>query len=332
MQLESKSRESAPARERTGKKPQEAPDENRQTGSEQLALEKMTRVARLKGEYGLADVGRSLPSPHRRQRQRHRAHPRKNTVSSIHSHHRIFFVILPPLASPKLKYEKPVKILDAPRWNDQHTAHAEAHTIHAMVGGALPAKKITRSKNLTCVGIDGLGGVYRVGGMEMSGRAEATGVTGAVASSITRPLNFRSLLRRQPGLRWSGLPFVDLTMIGAFLALGASPFLFVPGAEVDLVEVEAGLLGSRPPAAVLTAGANQLFFFDGLKVDREALSSTLSAYVANHSGEPPRLLLKMDQDAPLEDVFRILETARRAGFTSVHLAADERRREAGARR
>ncbi|MCC5842470.1 MAG: biopolymer transporter ExbD [Opitutales bacterium] len=165
--------------------------------------------------------------------------------------------------------------------------------------------------------------------MDADAKEAGAVVTGAVASSITRPLNFRSLLRRQPGLRWSGLPFVDLTMIAAFLALGASPFLFIPGAEVDLVEVETGLLGSRAPAAVLTAGANQLFFFEGLKVDREALLATLAAYVANHPGETRRLLLKIDQDTPLEDVFRILETARRAGFSSVHLAADERRREEG---
>jgi biopolymer transport protein ExbD len=167
--------------------------------------------------------------------------------------------------------------------------------------------------------------------MQIDGVREESGVTGAVASSITRPLNFRSLLRRQPGLRWSGLPFVDLTMIAAFLALGASPFLFVPGAEVDLVNVESGLMGSRAPAAVLTAGANQLFFFEGLKVDREALPATLAAHVATNPGDERRLLLKIDQDAPLEDVFRILETARRAGFSSVHLAADERRREGGPR-
>ncbi len=145
-----------------------------------------------------------------------------------------------------------------------------------------------------------------------------------VPGSITRPLNFRSFMSRVPGVGFDSVPFLDVILIFVFLGIGSSSFVFSPGVEVDLVQIDSGMSGSVGPTAVLTVMPNEQFFFEGRKIPRDALESALKAYAEALPPGRRYLLLKVDLTTSTEESLAILSAARRAGFDRVQMAGEER--------
>jgi len=74
---------------------------------------------------------------------------------------------------------------------------------------------------------------------------------------------------------------------------------------------------------VLTVGKNELYFFEGRKLAKSTLQEHLTRYVASReSDKPPMLLLKADESITSANLFNLMDIARTAGFTEVHLAAE----------
>lgn len=138
-----------------------------------------------------------------------------------------------------------------------------------------------------------------------------------------RPLNFREILTFDPGkAAFDWIPILDLGIIlGAILLLG-QPFFQAPGVTITLpTTTQPGPTGIRP-AAVLTAGRNNLLFFDGRKLAPAQLPERLLAFQSRPGHAGGTLLIKADASLDLRELLALIDAARAAGFAEVHLAAE----------
>lgn len=139
---------------------------------------------------------------------------------------------------------------------------------------------------------------------------------------LVEPLNLRAKLRQQPGKDLELLPFLDILLIGLFLAIGSSRFVSAPGVLVELDHIYAPDSVILSNAAVLTVDRNQLIFFEGLKIPMPLLEETLRKYRMQNTSPVSTLLIKADISMPLNELFSLFELAKSSGFTRVHLAAE----------
>ncbi|NBD37335.1 MAG: hypothetical protein GVY10_02050 [Verrucomicrobia bacterium] len=152
-------------------------------------------------------------------------------------------------------------------------------------------------------------------------------------ASLTEPLRFRNLIKSAPGGTFDAVPFLDAVLIGLFIALNTSAFILAPGNAINLPRSESAEFLPPEGVAVLTVEQNGLLFFDGEKVTSARLQKRLAAFVESRGssrlaseGDFQTLLVKADQRIPSEQLFEILDRARKAGFARVHLAAEPVRR------
>jgi biopolymer transport protein ExbD len=141
---------------------------------------------------------------------------------------------------------------------------------------------------------------------------------------LTQPLDFRRHLRRPPAGGLDPVPFLDLLLVGLFLALNFSAFVIAPGSRIDLPRSESeGFLVSSS-TAVLTVDRNQLFFFQGAKLSEAGLPGHFRRYLEDlpEEASAPSLLVKADTSIEAGVLFRLMDLARQAGFTKIHLAAE----------
>ena len=122
------------------------------------------------------------------------------------------------------------------------------------------------------------------------------------------------------------VPFLDAVIIALFVSLNISAFVFSPGTSIRLPASPYLLATQADPAAVLTVDKNQLYFFEGLKLAPDNLEKHLIEFMLEysrlHGPADTTLLLKADSGIQTEELFRLMDIARRAGFTQVHLAAE----------
>lgn len=148
-------------------------------------------------------------------------------------------------------------------------------------------------------------------------------------ASLTEPLRFRNLIRSAPGETFDTVPFLDAVLIALFIALNTSAFIVAPGNAIDLPRSESAEFLPPEGVAVLTVEQNGLLFFAGEKVTPPSLQERLAAFVETRGsaqlateGQFLTLLVKADKTIPSEQLFEILDRARKAGFARVHLAAE----------
>jgi biopolymer transport protein ExbD len=145
-------------------------------------------------------------------------------------------------------------------------------------------------------------------------------------AGLTQPLEFRRFIGREPKPGFDFVPFLDALLIALFLALNASTFVIAPGTLIRLPE-STGFHDVRPAAtAVLTVDRNELYFLEGAKVSSLSLESRLAGFVSQHRGDAAdkevTLLIKADASISSSGLFKLMDMARRAGFSQVHLAAE----------
>ncbi len=143
-------------------------------------------------------------------------------------------------------------------------------------------------------------------------------------SSIVRPLDLQRHLARA-GDHVDVVPFLDLLLIGLFFVLAGSRFIFAPGLAIDLPHSGSGPMSGLPPTAVLTVQESELILFEGQIVPINALAERLRRFVSGHVVADPVLLVQADRNVDIQEILTICELARRAGFVSVQLAAQEAR-------
>lgn len=145
-------------------------------------------------------------------------------------------------------------------------------------------------------------------------------------AGLTQPLEFRKHLLCAPKRGFDVVAFVDAVLIALFVALNTSAFVLSPGTAVQLPVSGTMESAQHLPTAVLTVDRNELYFFEGRKLATLSLEAQLATFVENVRLEDPGqgalLLLKADASITSETLFKLMDLARSAGFTQVHLAAE----------
>lgn len=141
-------------------------------------------------------------------------------------------------------------------------------------------------------------------------------------------------MRSHPKDTLDVVPFVDLLLIGVFVALNFSTFILAPGIEVTLPSSPNFSTTQAAPVAVLTIDRNELYFFEGQMLTRETLRDGLQRYMEAHPdlGQGHReagLLLKAHRELPSEVLIKTMDLANDLGFTSIHIAAETHQPTAG---
>ena len=145
-------------------------------------------------------------------------------------------------------------------------------------------------------------------------------------AGLTQPLEFRKYITCMPRPGLDTVPFLDAFLIALFVALNASAFVLAPGTSVQLPQSSTMESIETAPTAVLTVDRNELYFFEGQKLARLSVASQLRKYVdsldAAGAGAAPVLLLKADSSITSATLFNLMDIARQAGFSRIHLAAE----------
>jgi biopolymer transport protein ExbD len=147
-------------------------------------------------------------------------------------------------------------------------------------------------------------------------------------AGLTQPLEFRRHLLCAPKPGFDVIPYIDAFLIALFVALNASVFVMAPGTAVQLPASAAMEPAQTLPTAVLTVDRNELYFFEGRKLAALSLQDRLEEFIRRSEeesgGEGAVLLLKADSTITSKVLFNLMDIARDAGFTQVHLAAEPR--------
>ena len=143
---------------------------------------------------------------------------------------------------------------------------------------------------------------------------------------LTQPLEIRKYMRSAPRPGFDVVPFLDALLIALFVSLNASAFVLAPGTTIQLPSTQRMETIQAAPTAVLTVDRNELYFFHGKKLAKGSLESQLKRYIDTLKPSTDQggaiLLLKADADLSSKALFDLMDIARRAGFTKIHLAAE----------
>ena len=137
--------------------------------------------------------------------------------------------------------------------------------------------------------------------------------------------NWSRFVSTKPAMGIDLFPCFDLLVIGCFIAISFSKFILNPGIALDLPRSSAYLPTQIASSTVLTIDRNGLFFFEGKMLNENNLIEAFSSFLNNLSDdarEAITLLIKADRALPTEVLFETLDTAKEAGFESVHLATE----------
>ncbi len=143
---------------------------------------------------------------------------------------------------------------------------------------------------------------------------------------ITSPLNLESQIR-EPSRHFDSVPFIDLCLIGLFIVLSSSKFIFAPGLNIDLPEAVSQELEGVPTTAVLTVRENDMIVFEGQIFSFVSLENRLINFSKENEKKINSILLvKIDKNVKVQQLLEILDMVR-PYFSSVQIAAEEKKRE-----
>jgi len=142
---------------------------------------------------------------------------------------------------------------------------------------------------------------------------------------ITGPLDLQRQLAA-PKLGFDAVPFLDLCVIGLFITMCSSRFVFAPGAPIDLPAIAPDSRNGIPTATVLTVRKDGLIFFEGGDFRIESLPAGFGEFMSRNRESSPVLLVKAPHDVEMQVLLDIFDSARSAGFVKVQLAAEEKRK------
>lgn len=137
----------------------------------------------------------------------------------------------------------------------------------------------------------------------------------------TRPLDLRQYITCAPKPGFDPVPWIDLCVLALVLGLSSSRLVFVPGTLVDLPRYDASGQGAFASPAVLTVDLHDVAYFEGLKIPVAGLERALLSYKEQRPAQQV-LLIKADARIPLQQLLRIMELARTAGYAQVQLATE----------
>ena len=143
---------------------------------------------------------------------------------------------------------------------------------------------------------------------------------------ITSPLNLDAKVKEH-NRYFDAFPFIDLCLIGLFIALFNSKFIFAPGVNIELPQIISQELQGVPATSVLTMRENDMIIFEGQIFNIDSLKKRLMKFSIEEERTNPILLVKLDKNVNVQQMMKILDIAR-PYFSRVQLAADEKTQEA----
>lgn len=142
---------------------------------------------------------------------------------------------------------------------------------------------------------------------------------------ISRPLDLAARLTPPPR-RLEYVFFVNVALIAVFFGLWGSPYVLAPGLRADFLPVAPGARAGAGPTTehVSVRASGQIVTTDGLKTPAQ-LEEWLKKRPPSPAGVKPALLLLADGEVPMSVISSIISAARRAGFETSVIAAEDRR-------
>ena len=146
---------------------------------------------------------------------------------------------------------------------------------------------------------------------------------------ITRPLDLASRLRPAPRMM-DGVFYANLVLLGLFFALFGSRFVISPsvaleGTTFSLPTSSAPAVSGMSTTAVISVlGPDMVFTSEG-RMTYQELRRWLPSQVARGAELDSRLLVRADARVATQDLVRLSDLAREAGFSGVQLALENPR-------
>ncbi len=139
---------------------------------------------------------------------------------------------------------------------------------------------------------------------------------------LTSPFELNKHVK-ELAINFDPLPFIDICIIAFFLTLNSSRFLMAPGISISLPEIGSSSLTGSPIAAVMTVRENNSIIFEGEIFSIESLSNKLMTYLEESQIQRSTLLIKVDKNVSIQNLLKISNIARNAGFNNAQIAAIE---------
>lgn len=144
---------------------------------------------------------------------------------------------------------------------------------------------------------------------------------------ISSPFNLDTEFKRNHR-NFDIFPFIDLCLIGLFIALFNSKFIFAPGLNIELPQINSLELEGVPATSVLTMGENDMMIFEGQIFNIDSLKKRFIEFSIEKDRTNLILLVKLDKNVDVQQMMKVLDIAR-PYFSSVQLAADEKNQRTG---
>ncbi|MFP4351554.1 MAG: hypothetical protein ACLFRP_01945 [Puniceicoccaceae bacterium] len=154
----------------------------------------------------------------------------------------------------------------------------------------------------------------------MSNEPAAASAAGAAEDSLTRPFDLAARLK-PPRFGVDAIAFADLGLIALLALLLSNRFLFSPGVAVDLPVFEDPdtVIGVRADAVATVWEGKIVTTLGSYPLDR--IEVAFGSLAREGPSEERTLLLLIDRSTDLRTLGEIYESARRAGFPHVQMAA-----------
>lgn len=143
---------------------------------------------------------------------------------------------------------------------------------------------------------------------------------------ITRPLDLASRLRPAPRAM-DGAFYANVVLLGLFFAFFGSRFVLAPGLELersafDLPRSSGAVAGAVSTTAVISVLGPGMIFTSQGRMSYDELARWLPTQVARGGEAEARLLVRADSRVAAQELMRLADLARNAGFSSVQLALE----------
>jgi biopolymer transport protein ExbD len=116
-------------------------------------------------------------------------------------------------------------------------------------------------------------------------------------------------------------PFAGVFFLLLMFILFSSSFLYTPGIQIDLPEVDNPLPGTTHPSLVVSIDSSGRIYHENQVTTEKELLLHLRKEVED-SPEPLMLILQADKNTTLGTLFNIMNLARNAGVQHTQLASE----------
>lgn len=139
--------------------------------------------------------------------------------------------------------------------------------------------------------------------------------------NILSPLNISQKLQK-PSYSLDAAPFLNVLVVAFFFCLLGSHFLTAPGLSIDLPSAPQPLVHNEVTEQVLTLKLHNQIFFQGKIYSLQTIEQPLLHALETHTSTTPALLIKMDKNISTEDLLKLCEIAKNAGYAKIHIASN----------